>query len=77
MSKAKLSAASEQELISPTPIVLVTGSTGLIGSRVVKASLASGYRVIGLDVKPPREDSPGAGAIPCSRRGVAPVGNVG
>jgi nucleoside-diphosphate-sugar epimerase len=37
------------------PLVVVTGSTGLIGSRVV-AGLAADHRVIGLDLRePPRE----------------------
>jgi nucleoside-diphosphate-sugar epimerase len=44
--------------------VLVTGSTGLIGSRVVQA-LAAAYHVIGLDVKRPKEDTPGAGFLAC------------
>ena len=39
---------------SHRPLVLVTGSSGLIGSRLV-AALESDYRVVGLDAKPPRE----------------------
>jgi nucleoside-diphosphate-sugar epimerase len=34
------------------PILLITGSAGLIGSRLVE-EFASDYQVIGLDVKPP------------------------
>jgi len=44
--------------MSPTeekPVILITGSTGLIGSRISEA-LARGYRVVGLDVKPPLDD---------------------
>jgi nucleoside-diphosphate-sugar epimerase len=51
----------------PTPkrqIVLVTGSTGLIGSRLV-AALADSYRVVGLDVKPPKGDTPKAEFLAC------------
>jgi hypothetical protein len=33
------------------PVVLVTGSSGLIGSRIVPA-LTERYRVVGFDVKP-------------------------
>ena len=36
------------------PLVLITGSSGLIGSRLIEA-LTPSYRVVGLDVKPPRE----------------------
>jgi nucleoside-diphosphate-sugar epimerase len=44
--------------------VLVTGSTGLIGSRVVRA-LSKSYRVVGLDVKPPKESEPGTDFVTC------------
>jgi nucleoside-diphosphate-sugar epimerase len=36
------------------PIIVVTGSTGLIGSRVVKA-LSATYEVVGLDLKRPEK----------------------
>jgi nucleoside-diphosphate-sugar epimerase len=41
----------QMESIGEKPIVLVTGSGGLIGSRAVR-ELSSEYRVIGLDLKP-------------------------
>ena len=44
--------------------VLVTGSTGLIGSRVVQA-LAAKYQVVGVDVKQPKEQLPGADFVAC------------
>ena len=37
-----------------TPIVLVTGSAGLIGTRVTKA-LSASYEVVGLDLKRPEK----------------------
>ena len=46
------------------PVVLITGSTGLIGSRLVEA-LAGRYRVVGLDLKPPMEDTPQADWLEC------------
>jgi nucleoside-diphosphate-sugar epimerase len=45
-------------------IVLVTGSTGLIGSKIIEA-FASDYRVVGLDVKRPKEQVAGAEWIEC------------
>jgi nucleoside-diphosphate-sugar epimerase len=45
---------------SANPVVLVTGSSGLIGSRLI-AALADRYYPIGLDVKPPLEGDAGAG----------------
>ena len=37
--------------------VLVTGSSGFVGSHLVKAMIASDCRVLGLDVRHPRVDS--------------------
>ncbi|MBW3599167.1 MAG: NAD-dependent epimerase/dehydratase family protein, partial [Planctomycetes bacterium] len=39
------------------PVVLMTGSSGLIGTRVAQA-LEERYQVVGLDVKPPDEEAP-------------------
>ena len=47
-----------------SPVVLVTGSTGLIGTRIVRA-LADDFRVIGLDVKKPPEKIAGAEFMEC------------
>jgi nucleoside-diphosphate-sugar epimerase len=38
----------------PKPLVLITGSSGLIGSRLIEA-LVGDFRVVGLDLKPPRD----------------------
>src|SRR5918994_3132384 len=46
------------------PIVLVTGSAGLIGTRVVKA-LSSNFEVVGLDVKRPEKTVAGTDFIEC------------
>jgi nucleoside-diphosphate-sugar epimerase len=46
------------------PLILVTGSGGLIGSRLVEA-LAGKYRVVGLDVNPPPEGSLSGEWIAC------------
>jgi len=43
---------------SDKPLILVTGSTGLIGTRLVHA-LAKDYRIVGLDIKEPEESWPG------------------
>lgn len=48
---------------SKEPIVLVTGSAGLIGSRVVQA-LSSDHKVIGIDLKAP-EQRAGADFVEC------------
>jgi nucleoside-diphosphate-sugar epimerase len=45
------------------PVVLVTGSSGLIGTRTVEA-LASDYKVVGMDVKRPK-GAAGADFIEC------------
>src|SRR5688572_24995874 len=42
--------AKAARLESAPELVVVTGSEGLIGSRIVKA-LAQKYRIVGLDVK--------------------------
>jgi nucleoside-diphosphate-sugar epimerase len=36
------------------PLVLITGSSGLIGSRLIEAVIGD-FRVVGLDMKPPRD----------------------
>ena len=41
------------------PLVLVTGSSGLIGARLIDA-LAPEYRVVGLDLKAPKTPGPAA-----------------
>jgi nucleoside-diphosphate-sugar epimerase len=64
MSSVKVPPAREKGPTRNKPRVLVTGSTGLIGSRVVQALTAT-YRVIGLDVKPSDDDKPGAEFISC------------
>ncbi|MEX2026208.1 MAG: NAD-dependent epimerase/dehydratase family protein, partial [Pirellulaceae bacterium] len=46
------------------PLVLVTGSAGLIGTRLIDA-LASKYRVVGLDIKPPLDENPQAAWLEC------------
>ena len=46
------------------PTVLVTGSAGLIGSRVVQA-LSSEYKMIGIDVKAPKEQAVGTYFVEC------------
>jgi len=51
--------ANNQSSAPAKPVVLITGSSGLIGSRV-SDRLAATYQVIGLDVKPPLDAGPGA-----------------
>jgi nucleoside-diphosphate-sugar epimerase len=46
------------------PLVLVTGSSGLIGSRLL-ARLAADCRVVGLDVKPPEDAIENADFVEC------------
>jgi nucleoside-diphosphate-sugar epimerase len=46
------------------PIVVVTGSAGLIGTRVVKAFSAA-YEVVGLDLKRPESTIPDTDFIEC------------
>jgi nucleoside-diphosphate-sugar epimerase len=64
MSTSRTPASDSPNTVSPKPVVLITGSTGLIGSRLVEA-LTSGYRVVGLDLKPPKVATPGADFIQC------------
>jgi len=58
-----------------SPIVVVTGSAGYIGSSVV-ARLASRYPVIGLDRKPPRELPGNAHFLECNLTEDASVRNA-
>jgi nucleoside-diphosphate-sugar epimerase len=46
------------------PVILVTGSAGLIGTRVVKAFSAS-FSVAGMDLKPPKKEITGTDFIEC------------
>src|ERR671918_2236655 len=46
------------------PIILVTGSTGLIGTRVMKA-FSSDFEVVGLDLKRPETTVPGTRFVDC------------
>ena len=46
------------------PVVLVTGASGLIGTRLVQA-LAREQRVLALDVKPPQDVPPGVSSYEC------------
>jgi UDP-glucose 4-epimerase len=39
--------------------VIVTGSAGLLGRRIVERFVAEGWTVVGIDVAPPRGDEPG------------------
>jgi nucleoside-diphosphate-sugar epimerase len=64
MSSGKVSPVRENGSTRNEPIVLVTGSAGLIGSRIVDA-LAASYYVIGLDVKPPTKEIPGTTFVAC------------
>jgi nucleoside-diphosphate-sugar epimerase len=53
------------EASSPAkPVVLITGSSGLIGSRIGDR-LAASYQVVGLDVKPPLDQTGGAAFVEC------------
>jgi nucleoside-diphosphate-sugar epimerase len=49
---------------SRKPIILVTGSTGLIGTRVTTA-FSSMFEVVGLDLKRPAKKIPGTDFIEC------------
>ncbi len=44
-------------MMQERPLVVITGSSGLIGSRLAK-SLASQYSIVGLDMKPPEAELP-------------------
>jgi len=46
------------------PVLLITGSSGLIGTRLAGA-LEDEFRVVGLDVKPPKTDEPSGDFIEC------------
>ena len=46
------------------PLVLVTGSSGLIGTRLLKV-LRADYRVVGLDIQRPEEPNQGTEWIQC------------
>lgn len=46
------------------PLVLITGSTGLIGAHLTEALLED-HRVVGLDIKPPPEPHPAAPWLEC------------
>lgn len=49
---------------SVRPIILITGSTGLIGTRVMKA-FASDFEVVGLDLKRPDTTVPPTDFVDC------------
>ncbi len=49
---------------SAKPIILVTGSTGLIGTRVLKA-FSSDFKVVGLDLKRPETPVPATHFVEC------------
>jgi nucleoside-diphosphate-sugar epimerase len=62
-----------KQLGGAKPAVVVTGSTGLIGSRLV-GSLSNRSRMVGLDVKPPKALPEGTAFVECdltSRESVA------
>jgi nucleoside-diphosphate-sugar epimerase len=46
-------------------VVLVTGCSGLIGSRLVDVLTSGGYQVVGLDVKPPVEGTAQSAFVEC------------
>ncbi len=46
------------------PVMLVTGSAGLIGSKIV-TTFTPHYRVVGIDLKPPEQDVAGAEWMEC------------
>jgi nucleoside-diphosphate-sugar epimerase len=52
------------EAKSEKPVILVTGSAGLIGSRVVEV-FSSNYEVVGLDVKRPEKSAAGTDFVEC------------
>ena len=64
MSPKSLPVKGEQESSRNKPTVLITGSTGLIGSRIVNA-LAASYQLVGLDVKPPKRKTSGTTFVTC------------
>lgn len=46
------------------PLLVVTGSSGLIGTRLIKA-LAGEYRIVGLDIEPPAAEAENASWLHC------------
>jgi nucleoside-diphosphate-sugar epimerase len=46
------------------PTILITGSAGLIGARLVEA-FSSEYQVVGMDVKRPEQNAAGADWVEC------------
>jgi len=61
-----------ETIATDQPIVIVTGSSGLIGRRLIRA-LASDYRVVGLDVQVPEGDTANIPWIKCDLTGDASV----
>jgi nucleoside-diphosphate-sugar epimerase len=57
------------------PLVLITGSSGLIGTRLAKA-LCRDYRVAGLDIKPPTETVLGTTWTECDMTDTKSVGSA-
>jgi nucleoside-diphosphate-sugar epimerase len=57
------------------PVVLVTGSTGLIGSRLIQ-ELSTNHEVVGLDVKPPAKTPPSVDFIQCDLTDDADTGRA-
>jgi len=53
-----------EEMSGKKPVVLVTGSAGLIGTRTVEA-LSSDYAVVGMDLKRPDKAAAGTDFIEC------------
>lgn len=49
---------------SNRPVVMITGSSGLIGTRIA-AALAGEYQLVGLDVEPPESGPTNAAFIEC------------
>lgn len=49
---------------SSRPVLLITGSSGLIGTRLAKA-FGEEFRVVGLDVKPPKTDGSAVDFVAC------------
>ncbi len=50
------------------PRVLVTGSTGFIGTHLVNALLRQHYSVVGIDLKPPEIQREGLVSEACDMR---------
>jgi nucleoside-diphosphate-sugar epimerase len=75
MSSPKSLDAKQRNSRRRNPTVLVTGSTGLIGSRVVQA-LSANYHVFGLDVKRPENQAPGTDFVACDLTKTASVADA-